>query len=127
MIDEPVQNSCGSLRKLNSAVDHRIHSSAQVLRCSAISARHEGEFQHEIAIARDVEAVGRDAVEAQLVGHIVPVDRQLVPASAAAPRRQMIDAACGNRPAARGRARASRSRPANSAAASTGWARCRCV
>ncbi len=39
MIDEPVQNACGSFRKLNSTVDHRIHSSAQVLRCSAIIAR----------------------------------------------------------------------------------------
>ena len=76
MIDEPVQNACGSLRKSNSPVDQRIHSSAQVLRCSAISASAKANSSDEVAVARDVEAVGRHAVEAQPPGHVVAVDRQ---------------------------------------------------
>ena len=35
----------------------------------------EGEFHDEVAIARYVEAVCRHAVEAQLPGNVVPVDR----------------------------------------------------
>ena len=76
MIDEPVQNACGSLRKSNSLVDQRIHSSAQVLRCSAISASAKANSSDEVAIARHVEAVGRHALEAQPPGHVVAVDRQ---------------------------------------------------
>ncbi len=36
----------------------------------------EGELQHEVAIARGVEAVGRHLLEAQPLGHVVAVDRQ---------------------------------------------------
>ena len=39
MIELPVQKACGSFRNPNSVVDHRIHSSAQPLRCVAIMLR----------------------------------------------------------------------------------------
>ena len=38
--------------------------------------QREGELQHEIAVARHVEAVGRHGVEAQSPGHVLAVDRQ---------------------------------------------------
>ncbi len=76
MIDEPVQNAWGSFKKLNSAVDHSTHSSAQVLRCLGDQGQPKGELQYEVAIARNVDAVGRDVVEAQTAGHVMPVDRQ---------------------------------------------------
>ena len=76
MIDEPVQNACGSLRKLNSTVDQRIHSSAQVLEVLGDHRQGEGELQDEIAVAGGVEAVGGDGVEAQPPGDVVAIDRQ---------------------------------------------------
>ena len=36
----------------------------------------EDELQHEVAIARGVEAVGRHVVEAQPPGDVVAIDRQ---------------------------------------------------
>ena len=71
-----MQKAWGNLRKPNSIVDQRIHSSAQVLRCSAINEQSEGELQHEIAVARDVEAVGRHALEPQPLGDVDAIDRQ---------------------------------------------------
>ena len=76
MIDEPVQKACGSLRKLNSTVDQRIHSSAQVLRCSAIIASTKANSSDEVAVAGGVEAVGRHAVETQSLGDVGAIDGQ---------------------------------------------------
>ena len=38
--------------------------------------QHKREFDDEVAVAGDIEAVGRDAVESQSPGHVVTVDRQ---------------------------------------------------
>ncbi len=36
----------------------------------------EDRFEDEVAVARDIQAVGGDPVEAELIGHEVTVDRQ---------------------------------------------------
>jgi hypothetical protein len=69
MIDEPVQNACGDAMKLNSAVDQ----SAQMLRDHR---QGERELQHEIAIARHIEAVGRHTDKPQPPRHVESIDRQ---------------------------------------------------
>ena len=86
MIDEPVQNACGSLRKPNSdggPEDPLLGPGAQVL---GDQRQREGELQREVAVAGGVEAVGRHAVEAQ-AGRATSSRSigRLVPASAAAP------------------------------------------
>ena len=93
MIDEPVQNACGSRRKPNSTVDHRIHSSAQVLRCSAIEGQGEREFDGEVAVARRIEAVGDDALEAQRRGDVAAVDGDRRAGQRGRAERQLIHAA----------------------------------
>ena len=93
MIDEPVQNACGSLRKPNSVVDQRIHSSAQPLRCSAIMARQKANLQREVAVAGGVEAVGGDALEAELLGDHVAVDGDRRAGERRGAERQLVHAA----------------------------------
>ena len=74
MIDEPVQNACGSRRKPNSVVDQRIHSSAQPLRCSAIIARQKANSSTKSRSLEASRLLASDAVEFELVGDHVAVD-----------------------------------------------------
>ena len=82
----PVQIASGRARKPNSWVLQRTHSSAQPERCSAISVRTKTDSSDEVAVAGDVQAVGRDAVEARAPGHALAVDRQRCRPGRAAPR-----------------------------------------
>ena len=61
----------------------------------------EGQFQHEVAVARGIEAVGRHGLETQPPATSSRSIGRLVPASAAAPRRQDVgpSAAVGQPPA----------------------------
>ena len=73
-------------------MDHRIHSSAQPARCRAITRQIEDELQHEIAIAGDIEAVGGDGVEAELLANAVAVDGQRRAGQGGGAERQNVDA-----------------------------------
>ena len=111
----PVQIASGSARKPNSWVLQRTHSSAQPERCSAISVRTKTDSMHEVAVARDIQAVGRHAVEPEFAA---PRNRGRSAGCVPARRRRPAagrSAACGNRPAAGRRGRASRRRPGSSA------------
>ena len=87
MMLEPVQKASGSSRKLNSVVDQRIHSSAQPARCRAISDRSKTNSSDEIAVARNIQAVGRDLIEAELAANAVAVDGQRRPSQGRGPQR----------------------------------------
>ena len=114
MMLDPVQNASGRSRKLNSVVDQITHSSAQPLRCIAISDRSEDELQQEVAVAGHVEAVARRPRRSR--ASAAPTRGRWAATCRPAPRPRAAarSRACGSRPAARGRAGTSRRRRGSS-------------
>ena len=93
MIDEPVQNACGSRRKPNSVVDQRIHSSAQPLRCSAIIARQKANSRTKSRSLEASRLLATMPSKLELLGDHVAVDGDRRAGQRGGAERQLVDAA----------------------------------
>ena len=74
MMLEPVQKASGSSRKLNSVVDHKIHSSAQPPRCNATSVRSKTNSRTKSRSLDTSRLFAATLSKPKLPGHAFPVN-----------------------------------------------------
>ena len=92
MMLEPVQKASGRSRKPNSVVAHSTHSSAQPLRCRAISDRSKTNSSTKSRSLDTSRLLAATRVEAELPAHAVAVDGQRGAGQGGGAERQDVDA-----------------------------------
>ena len=121
----PVENASATRTNPNRGFDHQVISSASRERWTIASAAAASDLDDEVAVAHGVERVARDALEPELGGGRLAVERVAGARERARPERRDVRRGGARRRAGRGRAPASRRRRAGGGrAAPAGRAGC---